>query len=44
MKYMLRTQGSPMNFPEGDGFLDHIITSNETWCHHNEMESEQKFM
>ena len=26
---------------EGDSFLDHIIASDETWCHHCELESKQ---
>src|SRR5215475_11816624 len=29
---------------EGDSFLDRIITSDETWCHHYEPESKQKSM
>ena len=24
---------------EGDGFLDHIPTSDKMWCHHYELES-----
>jgi len=26
---------------EGDSFLDHIITGDETWCHHYKLESKQ---
>jgi hypothetical protein len=29
---------------EGDSSLDHIITSDKTWCHHYEPESKQQFM
>jgi len=29
---------------EGDSFLDHIITSDETWCHHYELESKRQSM
>ena len=29
---------------EGDSFLDHIITGDETWCHHYEPESKQQSM
>lgn len=27
---------------EGDAFLCHIITSDETWCHRYELESKQQ--
>jgi histone-lysine N-methyltransferase SETMAR len=29
---------------EGDSFLDHIITGDETWCHYYEPESKQQSM
>jgi len=29
---------------EGDSFLDHIITGDETWCHHYEPESKRQSM
>jgi len=29
---------------EGDSFLDHVITGEETWCHHYEPESKQQSM
>jgi len=29
---------------EGDSFLDCIITSDETWCHHYEPESKRQSM
>jgi len=32
------------NEAEGDSFLDHIITGDETWCHHYEPESKQQSM
>jgi len=27
---------------EGDSFLDHIITGDETWCHQYKLESKQQ--
>ena len=30
--------------PEGDSFLDRIITGDETWCHHYEPESKRQSM
>ena len=29
---------------EGDSFLDRIITGDETWCHHYELESKWQSM
>jgi hypothetical protein len=29
---------------EGDSFLDRIITSDERWCHHYELESKLQSM
>ena len=33
-----------LNKAEDDFFLDHIITSDEMWCHHYELESKQQSM
>ena len=29
---------------EGDRFLDSMVTGDETWCHHYELESERQSM
>ena len=44
VKHTINVDLSNQYEAEGDSFLDHIITGDETWCHHYELESRWQSM